>query len=63
MKIKIYETVTDNKYVIKFTVDNQTFSLYPIEKDKKLLRFYKKNLRIALTRLQNYYIMDNIYDL
>ena len=53
--------VTQNWFEFKFTIDNQTFTLYPLL-NKMEARLYKKQLTTALTKLQNYYIADYMYD-
>lgn len=59
--LRIFIAKLDKTYGIKFKIDNQTFSLFPV-KTKIEARFYKKQLTVALTRLQNYYLSKYTYD-
>ena len=50
--MRTYLNKLDNKYIIKFTILNQTFTLDPIEW-KQSAKFIKKMLRRWLTYLEN----------
>ena len=56
-KYKITHIETDNEIIIKFTIWEQTFSLYPIIKDKDefnnktSINLYKKSLKNALDNI------------
>lgn len=55
--VKIYHIEREKDFIIKFTIWKQTFSLYPIEKQKNryinkmTILLYKRNLRKALYNL------------
>ena len=53
--MKTYINKLDDKYIIKFTILNQTFTLSPVEW-KQSARFINKMLRKALTHLEDNYI-------
>ena len=55
--VKIYHIEREKDFIIKFTIWKQTFSLYPIEKQKNryinkmTILLYKRNLRKAIYNL------------
>lgn len=56
---KIYHIEREKEFIVKFTIWKQTFSLYPIEKQKNrfinkmTILFLKRNLRKALYNLSD----------